>query len=110
MRGRVQAVDREERQPRAIAKSRPAVGHLIVVQFGADRFRRAIGGRQQHREKCSVAAAVIEQTTAAKGARQREAGLEPAAMAPRNQSILAEDLLGRVVAVPQRRVGLHVKD
>ena len=94
-----------EGDTRQVAQPLAAVVHLRGIELGPDRGRRSIGGRAQQREKSAVAAAVVEQSLAAERRRQLQSRLEPTTVTPRDQAILAVDLLGGVVAAPEGRVG-----
>ena len=97
-------MDTNESPARSPSRVRQS-SNLVVVELGAHRLSGTIAGvAEQHREKRSVAAAVVEQPAAPEAARQREARVEPAAVTPGNQPILAEDLLGGVVALSEGSV------
>ena len=87
--------------PRAAAEPRLAVDDLVVVELGAHGLGGTSRRCRQHGQKGPVAAAVIEHPAAPKRLRERQAGLEPAAVTPGNQPVLAEDLLGGVVALTE---------
>ncbi len=106
MRVAVEFVDMFERHARQMTEARATVVDLRIVDLGADcRRRRVIAGAQQS-EKRAVATAVVEQPATAEDGPEPQAGFEPLPVAPRNQPILAVDLLGRVVAVPDGDIGV----
>src|SRR4029077_20490394 len=75
-----------------------------IVQLGADGFSGRRIGRRQQRQERPVAAAVVEDALPVELPRETQAGLEAPAMAPRDQAVLAENLLGGVVALTERLV------
>ena len=101
----VEGIDGHEAEAGTSAKSRAAVVDLQVVELGPHRLAGPRVTRLEQREKRPVATAVIKNPTPGECPRELKPRFEPAAMTPRNQPILAEDLFARVVAVAQRRVG-----
>src|SRR5262245_734722 len=100
----VQRGDEIEVKTGAPAEASPAAFHLLHVYFDTDRFGRSGGTRHQERQERSIPAAVIENPLTLEACGELKSGFEAPAVAPRDQVVFAEDLLRRVVTVPESRI------
>src|SRR5439155_27072329 len=100
----VERGDRLEANVGKMREPRPAIVHLKLVELRADRRRGPHRRRPEQRKKRPVAAAVVEDVLSAESLCEPQRRLEPSTVTPRDEPVLAEDLLRGVMPLANRGV------
>src|SRR5262245_35597916 len=100
----VERCDEIEAKAGAPAETSAAVVDLRFVDLDTDRFGRRGCPGQQERQERAVSAAVVKNPLAFEPRGELQSGFEAAAMTPRDQVVLAENLLRRVMTVLECRI------